>query len=89
MYIEASVNSNFFFCIDFYKAESKEIDPPKSLSKENDFNQQDTRVLVNSLLELSKTMPEIKSKALEYNDKIKVALDQNDYTIQDINQINI
>jgi hypothetical protein len=46
-------------------------------------------VLVNSLLELSKTMPEIKAKALEHNGKIRVALEQNEHTIEDINHINL
>jgi rRNA maturation endonuclease Nob1 len=62
--------------------------PPKSISKDDNQTQEDTRILVNSLIELSKTMPEIKSQALESNEKIKVALAENDFTTNDIKSSN-
>ncbi|KAG2200080.1 hypothetical protein INT47_007725 [Mucor saturninus] len=75
---------------DFYKVNAKDIEAPRSISsEEKDLTQQDTRVLVNSLLELSKTMPDIKAKALEYGDKMKVASDQNERTVVDINHMDI
>lgn len=73
--------------IDFYKEPAnKNTEAPKSISKDD--TQHDTRLLVNSLIELSKTMPEIKSQALDCSDKIQIALVQNDHTINDIHSIN-
>lgn len=78
----------FIWTLDSYKGtDNKEKVVPKSISKDDNHNPQDTRILVNSLIELSKSMPDTKSTAVEHNEKVKQALKQNSDTITQIDSL--
>ncbi|KAI8636884.1 hypothetical protein BD408DRAFT_448064 [Parasitella parasitica] len=74
---------------DFYHNEKKNDAEalPKQLQKDTQCAADDkTRALVNSYIELSKTMPDIKSEAIECNNQVKASILQNQKTIDDINK---
>lgn len=78
-----------YLYIDLYNEKKNDSDIlPKKLQKEAQYSADDsnTRALVNSFIELSKTMPEIKSEAVECNDQVKASILQNKRTIADVNK---
>ncbi|KAG2232759.1 hypothetical protein INT48_001113 [Thamnidium elegans] len=74
---------------EFYKETVKDTEAPLAINENNQQTKENTRLLVNTLLELTKTMPELKSKAIEYNEKVEVTLEQNNQTIDTIQSINL
>jgi hypothetical protein len=56
-------------------------DSPRKIDKSQTYTVRDTRMFVNSLIELSKTMPELKAKTIENNDQLASSIAQNKQTI--------
>lgn len=78
-----------YLYIDFYNKKKNESDfLPKTLQKDTQYSADDnnTRALVNSFIELSKAMPETKSEAVECNNLVKASILQNKQTIADVNK---
>lgn len=69
--------------------EPEEISAPTSISKEDKLNAKDTRKAVNSLIDLSHLMPDIKSNAEQCNEKLKDTLQQSIDTIKQIDAIKL
>lgn len=69
--------------------EPEETTAPTSISKEDKLNAKDTRKAVNSLIDLSHLMPDIKSNAEQCNEKIKDTLQQSNETIKQIDAIKL
>jgi hypothetical protein len=77
------------FClyVDFYKNDNSDSlakDFPKKIDDSQKYTVQDTRLFVNSLIELSKTMPDLKAKTIENNDQLASSIAQNKQTINAI-----
>ncbi|GAA5799282.1 hypothetical protein HPULCUR_004692 [Helicostylum pulchrum] len=75
--------------LEFYNEAVKDTSAPHAINEKDQQTKENTRLLVNTLLELTKTMPEHKSKAIEYNEKVKLTLEQNNQTIDAIQSINL
>lgn len=73
----------------YHIVHSEETTAPKSISKEDKLNAKDTRIAVNSLIDLSHLMPDIKATAEQCNEKLKSTLEQSNDTIKEINSIKL
>lgn len=74
---------------EFYNETVKDTAAPHAINEKDQQTKENTRLLVNTLLELTKAMPEHKSKAIEYNEKVKATLEQNNQTIDAIQSIDL
>jgi hypothetical protein len=78
-----------YLYIDFYNEKKNDSDfLPKKLQKDTQYSADDnnTRALVNSFIELSKAMSETKSEAVECKNQVKASILQNKQTIADVNK---
>lgn len=72
--------------IEFYSDKKKDSEfSPKKIDTDTQLAADDyTRAIVNSFIQLSNTMPEIKSEAAECNQQVEALISQNQQTMAQI-----
>ncbi|OBZ91361.1 hypothetical protein A0J61_00618 [Choanephora cucurbitarum] len=70
-----------------YKEAVQEEELPTRLEVNKQYSVHNTRMLANTLLDLSKTLPEAKQKIAECKEEVKICLEKNTQIMKDMESI--